>query len=274
MKYIFTFLILIILMVALSCHSTKKIQTAITRKDTTRTIIVNDSQSDSIKFVHEIFNTVKNKRIDFKTFSAKIKVEYTDKNSKGPDLTVFVRMQKDSVIWLSINATVFSYEAFRVLITRDSVIVLNKKDKQVQFRSLGYLQELTQLPFNFSTVQDLIIGNTIFLDSNSNIVSFRKDVSSVVLLSTNKFIRHLMTLSNNDLTLQHSKLDDTNSKFNWTCDLTYSDYENKNGMQFSTGRKIMVSQKSKLDLDLNYKQYSFNETLSYPFSIPKNYKRN
>src|ERR1700712_1197814 len=196
MKYTLPLLICVALMIVYSCRPTKKIQTAIARKDTTRTIIVNDSKADSIKFVHDVFNKVKGRKIDFKTFSAKIKVEYSDKDGKGPDLTVFVRMVKDSVIWLSINATVFSYEAFRVLITHDSVIVQNRKDKQVQFRSLGYLQELTQLPFDFSTVQDLILGNAIYLDSN--IVSFKKNESSVLLSSTGKFFKHLMTLSSND----------------------------------------------------------------------------
>jgi len=157
MKYILPLLAILVLFVS-SCRPTKKIQTAMARKDTARAVIVNDSKADSIKFVHEVFDKVRSRKIDFKTFSAKLKVDYTDKDGKGPDLTVFVRMQKDSVIWLSINATVFSYEAFRVLITRDSVIVQNKKDKLVQHRSLGYLQELTQLPFDFTTVQDLILG--------------------------------------------------------------------------------------------------------------------
>jgi len=83
-----------------------------------------------------------------------------------------------------------------------------------------------------------------------------------------------MTLGNDDYVLQHSKLDDINVTRNRTCDLTYSDYENKDNILFSTSRKITVAEKSKLDIDMNVKQYSFNETLSLPFSIPKNYKRN
>ena len=273
MKCLVPIMFFVTLMFAFGCRPTKKIQTAITKKDTTRPVIVTDnSAADSIKYVQEVFKKVKSHRIDFNTFSAKIKVDYTDKDGPGPDLTVFVRMQKDSIIWLSINATVFSYEAFRVLITRDSVIVQNKKDKQVQFRSLGYLQELTQLPFDFSTVQDLIIGNAIYLDSN--IVSFKKNESSVLMLTTGKFFKHLMTLSANDFTLLHSKLDDINVTRNRTCDLTYTGYENKTGLLFPTGRKISVAEKSKLDIDMDFKQYSFNEILSYPFSIPKNYKRN
>ncbi len=270
MKYILP-LLMVFTLVVFSCRPTKKIQTAIAKKDTARTVIVHDYKVDSIQFIHKVFSKVKERKIDFKTFSAKIKVDYSDKDGKGPDLTVFVRMLKDSAIWISINATVFSYEAFRVLITPDSVIVLNKKDKQVQFRSLSYLQELTQLPFDFYTLQDLIIGNPIYLDSN--FVTFRQTESAVLLSSTGKSFKHLMTLSNNDFVLQHSKLDDVNEARNRTCDLTYTDYENKDGVYFSTGRKITVAEKSKLDIEMNFKQYSFNEILSLPFAIPKNYKR-
>ena len=270
MKYIVP-LVVIWMLGILSCRPTKKIQTAIARKDTARVVLVHDTKADSIKAIHDIFNQVKNRRIDFRTFSAKMKVDYTDKDGKGPELTVFARIQKDSAIWLSINATVFSYEAFRVLITPDSVLVLNKKDKKVQYRSLSYLQELTQLPFDFATVQDLILGNAIYLDSN--IVSFKQNESSVLLLTTGKFFKHLMTLSANDYILQHSKMDDVNITRNRTCDLTYTNYENKNGVLFSKGRKITVAEKSKLDIDMDIRQYSFNETLSFPFAVPKNYKR-
>jgi hypothetical protein len=61
---------------------------------------------------------------------------------------------------------------------------------------------------------------------------------------------------------------------NRTCYLTYDDYENKKGTNFSTKRTISVSEKGKLDIKLDFKQYGFNETLSFPFNIPKNYKQN
>ncbi|MEJ7735968.1 MAG: DUF4292 domain-containing protein [Chitinophagaceae bacterium] len=271
MKYIMPFLIALNVILAIGCRPTKKIQTAIAKKDTAQVVIVDDSKADSIKFIHEVLGQVRSSKIDFKTFSAKIKVDYSDKDGKGPDLTVFVRMLKDSAIWLSINATVFSYEAFRVIITPDSVKVLNKKDKQVQLRSVNYLQELVQIPFDFKTLQDLIIGNPIYLDSN--IVSFKKTESSLLFLSMGNLFKNLLTLSNEGYVLEHSKLDDVNTKRNRTCDLTYSNYENKSGVSFSTLRKITVAEKSKVDVDMDFKQYSFNEILSLPFTIPKNYKR-
>ena len=41
---------------------------------------------------------------------------------------------------------------------------------------------------------------------------------------------------------------------------------------FAQKRSITVAEKKNLEIRLNYKQYEFNETLSFPFSVPKNYK--
>lgn len=256
-----------------SCRPAKKLQTTVVKTDTSQApVVVHDSNADSVAFVTNIYQKVKKRRIDFQTFSAKIKVEYTDKNGKGPDLTVFARVKKDSAIWLSINATVFSYEAFRVLITKDSVIVLNKKDKEVQLRSLSFLQQLTQLPFDFSTIQDIIIGNPVYL--GKDIISFKQQAGLIQMLVGGEEFKNLLTLAGDEYTLQQSKLQDITPSRNRTCDLVYGNYENKNGVSFSTVRKITVQEKTKLDIDMEFKQYSFNENLSFPITIPKNYKRN
>ena len=74
--------------------------------------------------------------------------------------------------------------------------------------------------------------------------------------------------------MQSSKLDDLDGLRNRTCYLTYSDYETKEGVPFPAKRTINVSEKTQLDIKLDFKQYDFNETLTFPFSIPKSYKRN
>lgn len=71
-----------------------------------------------------------------------------------------------------------------------------------------------------------------------------------------------------------SKLDDLDELRNRTCHLSYSDYEDKKGVSFATKRQVSVAEKKKIDIKLDFKQYDFNETLSFPFPIPKNYKSN
>ncbi|MDE3249343.1 MAG: DUF4292 domain-containing protein [Bacteroidota bacterium] len=273
MKY-YVYLLAFVLITGAGCRSAKKIQTAITKTktDTTQMILVNNAHADSVAVIHDLMGKLNSNRIShFNTFSAKVKVNYRDKEGEQPELTVFIRMKKDSIIWLSVNATIFSYEALRVLITPDSVIVLNKKDKIVQYRSVNYLKELVNLPFDFYTLQDLLLGNPVYLDSN--VVSYKKNDQSITLMSAGPQFKHLLSITNNDFLLQHSKLDDADPLRNRTADLTYTGYENVNGVKFATERRVSVSEKGKLDIDMNFKQFSFNETLSYPFSVPKNFKR-
>ena len=254
-----------------SCRSTRKIQSAIaTKKDTVEIKSLTNPHEDSIRFIKDTYQQLLANKIEFETFSAKINTDYQGSDGKKYDVNVFVRMKKDSIIWVSVNGAL-GIEGMRVLIDKDSVRILNKLDKEYQVRSITYLQEVAALPLDLHTVQQLIIGNPVFLDTN--IVSYSTDGSTISLLSEGKWFRHLISLNNNDHLVLHSKLDDVDILRNRTCFLNYSDYETDKGVKFSTNRNISVTEKTKLDVKLNFKQYAFNETLSYPFSVPKNYKR-
>lgn len=268
MKQVIAIGIFLMAIISAGCHTTKKINAVIARKDSAQLVLV-DPHADSMNEIHSLVSQITSNQIDYKTFAAKIKVDYWDKDGKGPDLTIFVRMQKDSIIWLSINATVFSYEAFRVLITPDSVKMLNKKDKIVQFRSSNYLMEVAHLPFDFKGLQNLIIGNPVFLDSN--IVSYKKEANSTSLLCIGELFKNLLTIANDNHLIQHCKLDDVNPNRNRTADLSYSNYSGALGKSFATFRDITLTEKNKFKVQLDFKQFSFNETLNYPFSVPKNY---
>ena len=251
-----------------SCKSTKKIQAAISKKDTTAVVII--SNEDSLNVIRNAVSELHKKHTDFKTFSAKIKVEYQDSKGKQPGITAFVRMIKDSVIWISGYATVFNIEAFRTKITKDSVIVIDKINKEVQRRSIDYLQEVTQIPFDFNTLQDLLIGNPIFL--TDSVISYKETESKILIATIDSNFKHLLTLTKPANNITHSKLDDLDISRNRTADITYDEFEENNGRVFSTYREITVSEKNKLDIELKYKQYDFDKELQVNFNIPKNYK--
>jgi hypothetical protein len=255
-----------------SCRSARKIQTVITKKDTVQVITIPDGgRIDSLKFIHEVYDHIIQNKIDFNTFSAKVKVDFEGRDGKKSDFNAFIRLQKDSVMWVSIIAAL-GIEGFRIMITPDSVKVINKLDKVVQLRSVEYLREVARIPLTFSELQDLIVGNPIYLDSN--IVSYKKDEKSVSLISVGELFKHLITVASGDnYSLQHSKLDDVDPIRARTADITYGGFETKGGIKFSTVRRITVSEKTKLEIKLEFKQWQFNEVLSFPFNIPKNYQR-
>ena len=267
------FIFLIFIGLLASCRSAKKIQTAITKKDSVTTVNVppGTSKNDSVQMIRAALKKIDSNRIGFRTFSCKINVDYSGSDGKKYDVNANVRMYKDSAIWVAVNA-LLGIDAMRLFVTRDSVKLLDKLNKTYTARSVNYLQEVTSLPLNLYNLQDLIIGNPVFLDSN--VVSYTTNNNQLALLSLGELFKNLITLNESDKTLMHSKLDDTDPSRNRTADLTYGDYESKKGVLFSTKRRIVVTERNRLDIKLDFKQYEFNQEVSFPFSVPKNYDRN
>jgi len=271
-KYNFLFLLTacaFVILIMEGCRATKQINKAIAPKPIV--IIENKMAEDSIKSLKENFNQFKINKIDFKTFSAKIKVESESANGKNPDLTAVVRIIKDSAIWISLSATVINVEVYRLLITKDSVLLLNKQDKEVTQRTLSYLDEVTEIPFNYVTLQDLIIGNPVFV--SDSIISYKKTDATILFSTIETYFKNLLTVSSTDKLILRSKMDDIDPARSRTASVVYNGYETNQGRRFSTERKISASEKNKIDLSLTFKQYEFDKELSVYMNIPKNYKK-
>jgi len=267
-----TFVLVVAIVLMASCRSTRKIQTVIANKRDTLAVpnpVADHSKEDTLAFIQQTISGMKTAEISFTTFSAKINVDYQGAEGKKYDVNANLRMYKDSAIWISITA-IFGIEGLRAYITKDSVKILNKQDKVYTARSVAYLQEVTKLPLDLHSLQEILIGNPVFLDSN--VISYSKSGDKISLLSVGDWFKGLLTLNSN-YKIDNSKLDDVDINRSRTCNLNYTDYENKKGVDFSTKRRITVAEKGKLDIKLDFKSYDFNETLSFPFNVPKNYKK-
>lgn len=275
MKQFFSILFACVLLMAFSaCKSTKTIQQAMVKKDTIAAPEVPvekiPTREDTIRMVNEVLTNVQQKYIEFRTFSAKIKVDYSNSKGKQPDFVANVRMLKDSLIWISLGNDI-GIEGIRVLISNDSIKVLDKLANTFQVRPLSHIQELSQIPFSFADLQNLLVGNPIFFNKDS-ITSYTNNANGYTLLSYASLFKNLLSIGT-DFSIQKSKLDDNDPALNRTCDLIYNNYETKTGVQFSTQRKITILQQTKLDVELKFKDYKFNEEMNFPFTIPKKFKR-
>src|SRR5687767_15366736 len=201
----FIIIVFSLLVIFASCRSTKKIQSAIGKKDSTETVVLKDGRADTIRFIKTAYDKLLQNRIDFKTFSAKINVDYQGGDGKKYDVNAFVRMFKDSLIWISVNG-VFGIEGMRVLVEKDSVRIMNKLDKEYTVRSMDFLQELASLPLDLASMQELIVGNPVFLDST--IVSYTVNGNMISMLSYGEWFKNLITINDNDHLILNSKLDD------------------------------------------------------------------
>jgi hypothetical protein len=262
-----TCLLSIILFTA--CRGTKKINTAINKRDTAVAIIIPQNSVDSAALRASILSKINANHIDFQWFNAKMKVDYEDASGKNTDFTANMRIRRDSVIWIQLTG-LLGIEGFRVMITKDSVKLMNKLEKEIQYRSIAYLQDITKLPFDFRTLQDLLVGNPIYF--SNNISSFKQSENQLFVQSFGPLFKHLITLDTTNNNILHSKLDDADVARNRTADITFDDYEKKDGRAFSKDRQMTVIDKSKLDIHMDFKQFEFDQPQTFPFSVPKNYK--
>lgn len=274
MKYL---KILLFITILASCKTVKKvatIQEAIDKKDTTQTVVITETPKvDSASIVRGIMEKVVTNNIQFKTFNAKIKIDY-ESAENSDSYTGYLSIAKDSLIFIRIRGSFLgiSAEGLQVKISKDSVVLVKKVgEKYVQYRTIDYLKEATQIPFDFSTLQDLLIGNPVFI--TDNIVSYRDGPTTLSVLMVGEIFKHLISLSNEDFKVVHSKLDDVDIQRNRTCAISFSNYQPMGTYQFATQRKIVVAEKSKLDINLDFKEFALNEPLKYTFEVPKNYKR-
>ncbi len=275
LKFSTTFFLFILIIS--SCKTVKKvasIQDAINKKDTNQTIIIDETPKvDSAMIVKGIMEKVMRSKINFTTFNAKIKIDYEGAQSSD-SYTGYLSMFKDSIIYIRIKGSFLgiSAEGLQVKISKDSVVLVKKVgEKYVQKRAIDFLQEATQIPFDFTTLQDILIGNPVFL--NNNIVSYKEGNNELLVLMVGDIFKHLVTLTNNNFNITHSKLDDVDIQRNRTCDISLSEYKPLGNYQFATHRKIVVAEKSKLNINLDFKEFTLNEPLKYTFVIPKNFKR-
>jgi Domain of unknown function (DUF4292) len=271
MNFSFKIMVTLVILFAITgCHSTKKLQTAINKKDTTVAVTSTLPVTDSLSNASVVLKKLQNNKIRFTTFSSKVKVQYEDRNGKQPDFNAFIRLQKDSVLWISINATFLNIEAFRIYITPDTLIILNKLDRVVEYHPFNYIESIAKIPMTFKVLQNLIIGNPIY--QGDSIVSYRETENHILIGTAGNFFKNLLTISADNNYIEKSKLDDIEVGQNRTADLIYDNYDQTGMGAFATYRDITIAEKTKVDIRLTFRQYEFNKELSFPFNIPRNFK--
>ena len=267
-KYLFGFLLLL----ASSCATFKKvqiIQDALSKSDTTKIEFVTEIKKvDSLAIVKNILSKIEIAKLDYKTMNAKIKVEY--ESPKDADAYIAnVSMIKDSQIYITIRGAmgVIGIKAF---INKDSVILLYplNKTKGIEKKPISYLQELVKIPFTFKTLQDLLLGNPIFMDS-THILSYKSNNDQFQVSLMGRLFKNLVILNNDNTKVMHLKLDDIDVNQHRTCDISYADHVSVGQYQFPLNRTISIVAQQKLEIRMEVKEFTFNEPVKYTFAIPK-----
>ena len=274
MKKIIFFIVSLALVA--SCTTFKKVQVnkeALSKKDTSSVQLISEkSKVDSSSIVKNIVDKLAQTKIDFNTMNARLKVDYESANN-ADNYIVNLSLVKDSAIYITIRGAM-GVIGLKALVNKDSVVLIYplRKNKNIERKSLSYLQEVLKIPFSFTTLQDLLIGNPIYMDK-AKLVSYKVNNNKLEVGLIGDLFKYLIVLNEDHTKILQLKLDDIDITQHRTCAISYSNHVTVNQYQFPLNRELIISAQSRLELHMEVKEFNFNEPLKYTFGVPRPGKR-
>lgn len=202
-----------------------------------------------------IIDSIRYRQLQFEYLTGRAKVHVVMENEET-DFTANIRMKRDSAIWVSISPAL-GVEAVRLLMTVDSIRVIERLEKKRYARNYGYFRSYTSLPVDFFTMQQLILGQPLFLKDHYEVTA--ADTAISLTLNEAAVTDSLVVNRSYQMTFQQlhdsaSSMETVNSQF----DIQYNP-------PFSLWRKITLRQKGVMTIEINFSRIKLNEPVKFPF---------
>ena len=222
----------------------------------------------------ENFDFVPNK-LEFDKLKIKSKMEYKE-GQKTSRATLHIRVNKDDMIWMSVQNTI---EAFRILIKKDSLFVIDRLGKKFHALSYDDLQKKMGFELNYDFFESLLTANVPDkiqeegkkLKKDDMTYFLNKDGYYQFEYFVSESLRHLEMIrvtelpSNNSLTVNYDDYVQTEGKsiypYNIKAKINY-----KTDIQFTTS-DISIQ-------NVDFEVLDKSEDLKFPFNVPDKYVRN
>lgn len=233
--------------------------------------------------VNAVFDSVINRQFDFTWLSAKAQVDYTDKSGETNSFDINLRLRKDSAIWISITP-LLGIEAARVLINRDSVVLLDRVHKVWKVRDYGYLAEMLRTDVSFEMIQAVLIGNYFTYQKNEKIRSLYEEEPYSILSTLNKrqAKRAMEEKDPSTPEIQDFWIDGnyrivkarvTDTRLDRWMEATYSNYTEINRSLFPQNIVVTFFASTPVIMKVSYTKVTPEEILTMPFTVPEKYER-
>ena len=256
-----------------SCRHARQIErSSFPAVDTTQHHENKDSAAvaEATVFNKDMLGKIRANIIPFTTFSAKLKVDFESENKQMSGINVVIHMQKDSIIWISASMPIVG-EVARAIITPDSLKAIDKFHKKQYLRATKDAKDVLNIPFDFKTLQNLIVGNPVYL--TDSIYQVIKTPSVISFSCDSTLFTSLFNVFADDYVLQQSKVMDKDTTHKRSCELTYGEYKTQDGHKFATRRRIFVEEKNVTKINMDFSKVEFDQPVAFPFTIPSSYSK-
>ncbi len=265
MKYA-SLLFVSFLLITSSCKTVKKTPT------TAPTAAVNAPLSMSM-----VLEKMKANQIDYEQMSGDAGVDY-----KGNPMNIAVssglRWRRDSVIWLNVKK--MGFNVARVQVTHDSVFAVIYLKNSYIAKDLSYVEKNFGVPLDFALLQDILLGNPVFLTDKTKLTVDKSPEGDVILRGADVRWKATYKLDATNFLVKEMLFEEPLAKR--SLKISYKNYAilqvpNHAQKNFSYIRTIEMESaqtgKVTVVLDVDAESLEINVPKNIRFEIPKDYQR-
>ncbi len=234
-----------------------------------------------------LLQKLKENELDYKWLSVRAATD-TEIGDKKLQITIKIRIRKDSAIWMSISPAL-GIEMARVLITQDSLKFLNRLEKKYISGSISYLDKLAPVGITYRMLQALITGNNIVPNEEQETEKpdkYKVEIDeSKYLLSTLKMKKYNRTVRGKKTveatvnriwllpkTFKIVRSEINNFKSNKKVMASYDQFESVEGQNLAHLVNVVMQADQPILMTLNYTKPTLNKPLKMPYRIPSRYE--
>ena len=203
---------------------------------------------------------------DFTTLNIRANAKYEDEK-QSHSMNADIRIKKDEIIW--INIKFIGIPMAKAMITPTKVSYYEKINNTYFEGDFSLLSNWLGTDLDFQKVQNLFLGKA--LDDLTKDRWISEVVEKMFKLSSPKSsdVSEAFYFEGANYLLKKETINQESKNRN--LEIRYPSYKEDNKMFLPNEINIKAEQKEKVTIDIEYKHTTFNEKLSYPFSIPSGY---
>jgi len=232
-----------------------------------------------------LIDSIEKNEFQFNVLSAKASIKVID--DKETSFKAHIRVKKDSAIWVSITP-LLGIEMARVLITKDSVMFLNRIDKQYFVGTFDYINNKFGTDLDYQMLEAVIVGNSIeFEKEEKDIITNVDKKKHAYYISTEKKrkVRKEIKKDKNKLkelnqairlspeTFKIIELILSTPKSDHSLVSKYSDFMELEDNSFPQKSDVTLISEKTVNILIDYSKVSIEkEDISFIFKIPAKYE--
>ena len=203
---------------------------------------------------------------DFTTLNIRANAKYEDAK-QSHSMNADIRIKKDEIIW--INIKFLGIPMAKAMITPTKVSYYEKINNTYFEGDFSMLSNWLGTDLDFNKVQNLFLGKAIDDLTKDKWVSEVVEKMFKLSLPNDSDVAKEFYFEGANYLLKKETINQASKNRN--LEIRYPSYKEDKGMFLPNEINIKAEQKDKITIDIEYKNTTFNEDLSYPYSVPSGY---